>query len=114
MLKACARSELVQLGARCVIAGYTTNPATTKEGIPCKGQTDFTCLAAYENLAGGNSGGNRISTQDEQTYAGYFQANYGYDTFLGYDIPVDGNIGLRIVRTEDQVGSGYLVMPTLN
>ncbi|MGA7674230.1 MAG: TonB-dependent receptor [Rhizomicrobium sp.] len=96
------------------IAGYTTNPATTKEGIPCKGQTDFTCLAAYENLAGGNSGGNRISTQDEQTYAGYFQANYGYDTFLGYDIPVDGNIGLRIVRTEDQVGSGYLVMPTLN
>jgi TonB-dependent receptor len=75
---------------------------------------DYTCIAAYKNVSLGNNAGNRISTQDEETYAGYFQANYGYDTFLGYDIPIDGNIGLRIVRTEDQISSGDLVMPSLN
>ncbi len=79
----------------------------------CTG-ADFTCIAAYANTYGGPSGGNRISTVDEQTYAGYLQANYAYDTFLGYDIPIDGNIGLRLVRTEDQISSGALVMPRLN
>lgn len=91
------------------IAGYPT-----AEGQACKGQVDFTCLAAYSNLQGGASGGNRISTQDEETYASYLQVNFAQDTFLGYDIPVDGNIGVRIVRTEDQISDGKLVMPVLN
>ncbi len=80
----------------------------------CTG-ADFTCMDAYKNVSlGGSSSGNRISTVDEQTYAGYLQLNYAHDTFLGYDVPIDGNIGLRIVRTEDQISSGALVMPKLN
>jgi TonB-dependent receptor len=79
----------------------------------CTGD-DATCLAAYQNAVGGNSSGNRNSTTNEQTYAGYMQLVYGLDSFLGYDIPIDGNIGVRIVRTEDEVGSGKLVMPYLN
>jgi TonB-dependent receptor len=81
--------------------------------VGCKG-VDATCLAAYQNSQGSNSSGNRNSTTQEQTYAGYVQFVYGRDTFLGYDIPIDGNIGVRLVRTEDQIGSGKLVMPYLN
>jgi len=79
----------------------------------CTGD-DTTCLAAYNNTPGSASAGNLSSRQAEQTYAGYAQLDYGYDSFFGYDVPIDGNIGLRIVRTEDQVGAGNLVMPFLN
>ncbi len=81
--------------------------------VGCTGD-DATCLAAYQNAKGSNSSGNRSNTTQEQTYAGYAQFNFGHDTFLGYDIPIEGNIGVRIVRTEDSVGSGKLVMPYLN
>ncbi len=81
----------------------------------CTTGADYTCSKAYANQTlGGSSSGNKIGSQDEQTYASYLQANFAHDTFIGYDIPVDGNIGLRIVRTEDQVSSGHLVMPSLN
>lgn len=79
----------------------------------CTG-SDTTCLAAYDNSPGSASAGNLSSRQAEQTYAGYAQLDYGYDRFLGYDVPIDGNIGLRIVRTEDQVGAGNLVMPHMD
>jgi TonB-dependent receptor len=79
----------------------------------CTG-VDVTCLGAYQNAKGGNSSGNRNNTIKEQTYAGYAQFNYGFDSFLGVDVPVDGNIGVRIIRTEDQVGGGLLVFPYLN
>ena len=79
----------------------------------CKGD-DVTCIAAYKNLYGNASGGNRMSTQKEETYAGYAQLEFGHDSIFGYDIPIDGNIGLRLVRTEDSVSSGKLVMPILN
>ena len=79
----------------------------------CTGD-DITCLAAYDNTPGSASAGNRKSKQAEQTYAGYAQLDYGYDSFLGYDIPVSGNIGVRIVRTEDQVSAGLLIMPYLS
>jgi TonB-dependent receptor len=79
----------------------------------CKG-ADFTCLAAYRYDIGGASSGNRTSIVNEQTWAGYAQINFGQDTFFGYDIPIDGNIGLRVVRTEDQINAGALVMPKLN
>ncbi|HEY0283148.1 MAG TPA: TonB-dependent receptor [Rhizomicrobium sp.] len=75
---------------------------------------DTTCIEAYKNLTGGASSGNRISTQREETYAGYLQVNYGLETFLGYDIPIDGNFGLRLVRTNDVVSDGKLVMPNMN
>ena len=79
----------------------------------CKGD-DITCLAAYNTTPGGASSGNRQSRQAEETYAGYFQLDYGTDSVFGRDLPIDGNIGLRIVHTHDTISSGLLVMPYLN
>ena len=79
----------------------------------CKGD-DITCLAAYNVTPGGASSGNRQSKQAEETYAGYFQLDFGTDTVFGHDTPIDGNIGLRIVDTHDAINSGLLVMPYLN
>jgi TonB-dependent receptor len=45
-----------------------------------------------------------VNTQNEKTRAAYGQLRFGWDD-LKY--PVDGNIGLRYVRTKD-VGSGYV------
>jgi TonB-dependent receptor len=52
------------------------------------------------------------NTQDEKTRAAYAQLRFGWDD-LKY--PIDGNIGLRYVKTKD-VGSGYVAFtpPTLN
>ena len=79
----------------------------------CTGD-DVSCAAAYNTTPGSASSGNRSSIQNEETYAGYAQLDYEYDTFLGYDIPTDGNLGLRIVRTEDTMNAGLLVMPSLS
>ena len=53
-----------------------------------------------------------VNTQNEKTRAAYGQLRFGWDD-LKY--PVDGNIGLRYVRTKD-VGSGYVSFtpPTVN
>ena len=79
----------------------------------CTGD-DISCLAAYNLTPGGSSSGNRQSKQAEETYAGYFQLDYGYDNLFGRDIPIDGNIGLRIVHTHDTMNAGLLVMPFLS
>lgn len=79
----------------------------------CTG-SDVTCLAAYNATPGGNSSGNRTSRQAEETYAGYLQLDYGADTLFGLEVPIDGNIGLRIVHTQDTINAGMLVMPYLN
>lgn len=79
----------------------------------CTGN-DMTCLALYENTDGNNSTSNRISAQKQDVYATYMQVNYAHDNFFGLDLPIDGNVGLRIVRTENNVSNGKLVMPTLN
>lgn len=45
--------------------------------------------------------------QDENTYAIYAVARFGFDDLAK---PIDGNIGVRVVRTE-ATASGYLVYP---
>lgn len=77
--------------------------------------TGANCLAAYYNTTNGyNVTGNRVSPQKQATYAGYVQANYAADRLFGYDIPVDGNIGVRFVRTRNDISNGKLVLPALN
>ncbi len=75
---------------------------------------DVQCLAVYQGFnastTGVDHGVGGINTVEEKTYAGYLMANFGHDTFLGYDVPVDGNIGVRIVRTEDTISAGQLVV----
>ncbi len=76
----------------------------------CTGD-DITCLDAYNLTPGSQSSGNRKSKQAEETYSGYVQVDYAADTLFGHDIPIDGNVGLRIVRTHDTISAGLLVMP---
>ncbi len=101
------------------LTGWAVGDQQWSQWIPyaaehhCSGN-DTTCAAAYDNTPGSASAGNTRSKQDEQTYAGYAQLDFAHDTFLGYDVPINGNVGLRFVRTEDQVGSGMLVMPFLS
>jgi TonB-dependent receptor len=80
----------------------------------CKGTVDYKCMAIYENndpKADNVNGG--INKQSEITYAGYFTANFAHDNLLGYDIPVDGNVGLRVIQTEDTYGAGYVFYPSI-
>ena len=79
----------------------------------CK--TDMSCLAAYANVTNGNNvTGNRISPQKQDTYAAYMQANFGQEKLFGLDIPFDGNIGIRVIKTENEIAGGKLVLPALN
>jgi TonB-dependent receptor len=78
--------------------------------VDCK--QGITCIKAYENTTvGGSVTGNTISPQTQDTYAGYFQANYASQNPFGWGIPIDGNIGVRIVSTKHVVEHGKLVMP---
>ncbi|NIK89655.1 TonB-dependent receptor [Rhizomicrobium palustre] len=81
--------------------------------VGCQG-VDYKCQKIYENndpKADNVSGG--INKQAEVTYAGYFVANFANDGFLGYDLPVDGNIGLRVIKTEVSYGAGYTFYPVI-
>ncbi len=55
------------------------------------------------------------NNQTEQTYATYGLLRFGHDTLFGRDLPLDGNIGLRVVRTETTAsGAGNtLSVPSL-
>lgn len=90
------------------------SPYVDKQGDKCKGIVDYKCQAIYESndpKADNVSGG--INKQAEVTYAGYFSANFAHDDFLGYDIPVDGNVGVRIIQTETTYGAGYVFYPVI-
>ncbi|MDE2184563.1 MAG: TonB-dependent receptor [Alphaproteobacteria bacterium] len=81
----------------------------------CGTTVSYKCQTVYNNTtpsATSQTGG--ISDQKENTYAGYAQFNFGRDTFLGYDVPFDGNIGVRIVTTEDDSGPGYFLLPSVS
>lgn len=77
----------------------------------CKGVA-YRCSALYTGVSGSSSTAG-ISNQKEDTYAGYLQMNYLSETFLGYDVPVDGNFGVRIVETRYDSGEGYLKLPSI-
>ncbi|WP_198147345.1 TonB-dependent receptor [Gilvimarinus polysaccharolyticus] len=49
----------------------------------------------------------RLNEQEEQTYAAYLTLGFGIDDLA---LPIDGNIGVRVVRTEN-VASGMLRYP---
>lgn len=49
----------------------------------------------------------RINEQEEQTYAAYFLLGFGIDDWA---LPVDGNIGVRVVQTES-AASGMIRYP---
>ena len=72
---------------------------------------DIKCYAAYAatNPRSDNQSAG-VNNQKEDTYAGYAEFNYAHDTFLGYDVPVDGNIGVRVVSTKDTAGAGKLII----
>src|SRR5690606_23083349 len=47
-----------------------------------------------------------LSTQTEKTFAGYAVARFGWENA---SIPFEGNVGVRVVRTENTAnGSGFL------
>lgn len=48
-----------------------------------------------------------LNEQEEQTYAAYFSLGFGIDDLA---MPIDGNIGVRVVRTEN-VANGMLRYP---
>nr|WP_243850968.1 TonB-dependent receptor [Rhizomicrobium electricum] len=79
--------------------------------VGCK--TGITCIAAYANTTVGSSvTGNTISPQTQDTYAGYAQLDFAKENLFGWNIPIDGNIGVRIVHTKHVVENGKLVMPS--
>jgi TonB-dependent receptor len=49
--------------------------------------------------------GGGVNNQEEKTYAAYAQAKFAFDDLI---TPIDGNIGLRVVRT-DMAADGYVI-----
>ncbi|MGB8601339.1 MAG: TonB-dependent receptor [Rhizomicrobium sp.] len=87
-------------------------PFIRKNGANCSG-TVYKCSSIYNGVAGSSSTSG-VSNQKEDTYAGYLQANYAHAFDLwGYDLPIDGNIGVRLVKTQYNSGEGYLKLPTV-
>ena len=82
-------------------------PLIVKNGANCKG-TAYNCMAMYKSETAG------ISNQKEDTYAGYAQLNFANEIFIWDAIPVDGNVGVRIVHTDYDSGLGYVVLPKVS
>ncbi len=92
--------------------GWGWVPYATQHGCPA-GQ-DVKCLAIYgsgnpeaDNVSAG------INNQHETTYAGYTQVNYSHENFLGTGVPVDGNIGVRVIQTQDATAAGKMILPAV-
>ncbi|MDE2184566.1 MAG: TonB-dependent receptor [Alphaproteobacteria bacterium] len=91
-------------------AGWGWTPYATQHGCPAG--VDVKCEAIYggftpesDNVSAG------INDQLETTDAGYVQFNYANETFLGMDLPIDGNFGLRVVQTHDKTQPGKIILP---
>jgi TonB-dependent receptor len=69
---------------------------------PCPGWIHWN-PAAYGDDKG-------LNGQHEKTKAAYAQLRFGIDTWR---FPVDGNVGMRVVRT-DMAATGYTLLPALN
>jgi TonB-dependent receptor len=78
--------------------GWT--PINVQAGCPTK----TFCLGEFapnisspkaDNISGG------VNNQLEKVKSGYMQVNFAHDSFLGIDKPIDGNIGVRIIDTEE-------------
>jgi len=75
---------------------------------------EWKCMAIYGSVApqGDNVNGG-INNQKEETFAGYFMLDFAHDGFLGTNVPVDGNIGVRVVSSKDTVANGWLILPSI-
>lgn len=79
------------------------------------GVVEWKCDAIYGSVNPQNdnvSGG--INNQKEETIAGYVQLNFAHDSLLGAEVPIDGNIGVRVVNTKDTIAAGWLILPTFS
>jgi TonB-dependent receptor len=80
------------------------NPAIVRSGT-CTG-TAYKCASVYNN--------GTVNSQREDTLAGYFVLNFAHEPVLfGKDIPIDGNIGVRLVDTMYDSGPGQLKLPNV-
>lgn len=94
-------------------AGWGWTPYATQKGCPAG--VDTKCMAIYSGFTPeGDNISAGINDQKETTYAGYLQVNFGHDNILGVDLPFDGNVGLRVIQTQDQTAPGSLVLPTFS
>jgi TonB-dependent receptor len=84
-------------------ADSTWIPAIVRDGT-CTG-TPYLCNSVYTR--------GTVNTQREDTLAGYFVASFAHETFLGMELPIDGNIGVRFVNTRYDSGQGQLRMPNV-
>ncbi len=79
----------------------------------CTG-TDYKCMAVYQSFTPQTDNVNGgINNQKEDTYAGYFMLDFAHDTLLGLEVPVDGNVGVRVVQTKDTISGGSLLIPSV-
>lgn len=68
---------------------------------PLDASSYATAVPGSDNV---NSG---INNQTEHTYAGYVMLGFGHDTPIG---KMDGNVGVRVVRTQESASSGFLTI----
>ncbi|MDR3527462.1 MAG: TonB-dependent receptor [Rhizomicrobium sp.] len=90
-----------------------TSPTTYATNAGCTGP-DVYCLKMYSALnpaADDQDAG--INPVKENILSGYVMADFGHDSFLGFDVPIDGNIGVRIVNTQDNIAAGKLAIPAI-
>ncbi|PHY21227.1 TonB-dependent receptor [Caulobacter sp. BP25] len=85
-----------------LVQNYATGGALVAQLAAANGGWWTTFNGDYDNLtAGGSSGG--VNRQKEKTLAAYALLRFGNDVSLwGEQREVDGNIGLRVVKTETE------------
>lgn len=96
--------------------GWGWTPYADKAGCPKTGASaEVTCLALYgtghpeaDNVSAG------INDQTEKVDSGYAMIDFGHDNLFGWDKPIDGNIGVRIISTTDTSNNGTLLVPVVN
>jgi TonB-dependent receptor len=86
--------------------GESWIPYATQAGCTSQ-QGDVKCLKVYgiqelPSIAAG------INDQIETVWSGYAQVNFAHDVFW----PIDGNLGVRIVATEDRQNAGRALVPS--
>jgi outer membrane receptor protein involved in Fe transport len=88
-------------------SGAMWAPLSVKAGCDIN-QVEYLCNNIY-NTTNPTSNGGGINEQTENTYAGYAQFDYAHDDFFGWDMPIDGNFGVRVIRTET-TSTGYVIL----
>lgn len=68
-------------------------------GAPAGGAGGWRRLTERPDLADGIYLPGEIADVEERSWAGYAKFNYGFDDFLGSGMSLDGNFGVRYVRT---------------